>query len=189
MKKIFSHFGTWIAILCFFGCSLIPYNLNAAIRGGRNVQSVMDVSGNVLAVWEALDTTLLIQVIQSANYIALTNKWSAPFTISPTGYDTHTPIIATNSLGNVVVLCSYTDPITGVTRLAAVTCNTLLAAWSSPQNVSNSIENLSSDYKVNTSDTGQVVATWSSFTTSYTKTRASSSLFGGSCTTPVTISN
>lgn len=189
MKKSFSHIGITFLLAFFWGSFLTPASLAAAIKNGAHAQIYMDTSGNALSIWEAIDNSNGIHVIQSANYTALTSTWSAPIIISANGTNSYSPIMATNSLGNTVALWLVTDTTTAISRLVSATCSSLGGTWSSPTNVSNSTENVDNDYRVTINALGQVMATWSSFVTINTRVRAATSQFGGAWTSPQTISD
>lgn len=184
MKKIIFCIGI-LGVL-----ALSSTNLSAAIKNGENPQMQMDSSGNVLSVWEAVDNSTGLHVIQSAHYNAASGTWSSPIILSSTGSNAYSPIIASNDTGNTVAMWVYTDTNTAVTRLSSVSCSTIIGGtWSTPTNVSNSTENVSNDYKVTINSAGQVLAIWSSYVTINTRIRSATLQFGGSWSNPQTISD
>lgn len=189
MKNFFSLIRVTLILACYGGVFLTPASLAAAIKNGSNAQIYMDSSGNALSVWDAIDNSTGMHVIQSANYTAFTSTWSAPIIISSSGINSYSPVMDTNSLGNTVVLW-LTDTTSGVSRLCSSTSSSLLGGgWSTPKNVSNSTENVSNDYKVTINTSGQILATWSSFVNINTRVRAATALFGGNWNNPQTISD
>lgn len=150
------------------------------------LQTKMDVSGNVVAVWQ--DDLNIGGYELRASVLPLGGSWSTPVTISPGGgTNASIPRIAINSSGNAIVIWTDYNPNVGYTSLYAVTL-TGLTTWSSPAQVSEDTEHVYQDYFVKLSDNDDVVVTWDSFSfvTFEASIRAQASTFG-TWNTPVTI--
>ena len=101
MKKSFP-FST--KIFCFLAIFCFYFQGAQALNWSENQTMKVDSSGNIVAVWQSYDQINEVYVIQSSYYDTTSATWSSVSTISDTTINSFSPVVASNSAGDVVVL-------------------------------------------------------------------------------------
>lgn len=153
----------------------------------------MDPTGNVVAVWNALDENSN-PILQASTLPFGETTWTTPVNISyalGTNITNNPPSIYSNGNGDIVVLWQYVDN----TDSQFFTAATMLPAGESTWNtatVSTSGENANyGDHRLALNDNGNLVLLWTSTISGNSVIRVSTSTIGTSTTwsTPVSITD
>jgi hypothetical protein len=166
--------GSWTA----------PFNISATGGNADSCLLSMDDTSlikNAVAVWHRFNGTNFI--IQGA-YLTYGGSWSSPANISASGQDAIVPIVAIDSSGNSVITCSQYDGTNFNTKSA-----TQLYTQPWGPNFTLSIPGHTvGQPTVDVSYSGNATFLWSEFDGTNHLIKVSSLPFGGTWTSPITIS-
>ena len=187
MKKSFP-FST--KIFCFLAIFCFYFQGAQALNWSENQTMKVDSSGNIVAVWQSYDQINEVYVIQSSYYDTTSATWSSVSTISDTTINSFSPVVASNSAGDVVVTW-VTDNSNGTPAIWA-SVRPVNGSFSSPAALSdiNDIAIIQA-CKVSVNNSGNIIVSWLAFIDfTYTAVvRAVQGTITGSWSAPVTVSN
>lgn len=178
MSYMKNFFKFW---LCVSSCFISFGNLMAdpAIAP----QTRVDSSGNIVAVWETIDSTIMTSSKPAGG------SWTTPVMISGSGVNAILPRLVMNSSGNAVVVWQAFDDVVGDYCIQA-SMYPFGGTWSSPVRITNtSSDQMFSDETIQINEEGDIVVTWCSYlgTAHAFAILGTTATFGGSWTTPVMI--
>lgn len=156
------------------------------------VIEAMDDAGDVVALWEDLDPVTSNPAIIGAIYTG--GVWSSPTTISDNTTVSFGAIVTINRAGDVVAGWLQVDTVNEVEAFYAAFADASTATWTLPgQRISTITDNvtlINLDISNPTTGTPTVVATYDSYigSDSFASERANTATFGGTWSTPQTIS-
>lgn len=186
MKRICKKYLTVFCALSAFFC----VHGEKIYADAENVTGVMDSAGDMVAVWTDFDPDTDTAIVVVAT-LPVSGSWSAPTTISNNENEATTPAVAINAAGNVIVGWQEENAIT--TTMNAATFSFGGGGWSSAQQLSANTENVGETLAVTVSNAATVTvgAVWTAVLGSndYYSARAATATFGGTWSTPVTISS
>jgi hypothetical protein len=160
-----------------------PVNLSAGVEDARDPQLTVDSTGLVTAVWETWGGSF--DIIQSSTSQS-GGAWSLPIDINALGLrDAYTPQLTVDSTGLVTAVWETSgsggDTIQSSARPRG-------GSWTTPVNLSAAGQD-AYDAQVTVDSTGLVTAVWFRWNGNYDIIQSSTSLSGGSWTTPVDLSS
>lgn len=150
--KCFSNFKIFFLLLVTVFSLKNETNLCALLPEIR-----LDINGNAVAVWEALDTNEVHRIF-SSTFSNFTMTWSPPIAISSASVNAFAPQMSVAiSTGNAVALWFFSD-LSGNNGLQAAQYN---GTWSAPATLTGN-ENPLGDYRVDIAENanGNMIAIW-----------------------------
>lgn len=153
MKKIFYSNFTWIISICFILSKCYLFAV-------ASPQIVMDAQGNAVSIWhqECSDNCHIIQ----SSFMAFGKEWNAPVSLTSGGVNSVHPQIAINDEGKVVAIWLQVDKVNSTCALMGAMFHSL-SNWSAPEQISSPDELVTSYYKVNINNEGNIIAIWNSY--------------------------
>ncbi len=182
MKNRFSTvFGILLAL---FSCLILSANADVINNPGTPLLA-LDGSGDLVLVWQSVDETTGMNVIQSSSYLASSATWSAPQTLSDLTQNSDNPLVKMNSSGNAIAIWIGTDATTSWLQAATLT---LGGTWSSIVYISlinQIVIDSPSSLQMEIDDSNNIFILWNGYdiNTGLTSIYGSSSVFGGTWTT------
>lgn len=148
------------------------------------------VSGNIVAIWEAFDTSNNVSVIEASIFNFSSQTWSSPVTLSDVlANSSHPHLVVAN--GQAIAIWTTQNAVTGTNAIFAATSITSSGNWSSATQLTapGGAEHALGDYRVDLNPTGTAMATWGAYLTPNTTTNARANYMSnfGTWNGPVTI--
>lgn len=147
----------------------------------------LDSTGNALALWtDNIDFTI------ESSMKSLAGSWTTPIPISNQTLSSN-PQLVLNGLGNGAAIWVGVNDETGGHNLygAMFVGNAVfsLSAWTTSKRISDSTDEVLTDYQIRLTDSGNVMAIWTDVSNGITKVKTSSGMIDSSNTwsAPVTI--
>lgn len=176
--------------LCtFFTVLFVGLGTSGAIASENPIIKI-DANGNGIAVWDTVSGGSTI-LIQASAYIGGT--WGTPQTLvnDPNAYGQKAAMTA-NGASDVQAVVIWTGDASGNVALFASMLPSASDDWTTPAQISSSTESVvNTVYDVVMNDSGNIIATWSSYDSSYNqyiRSATSTIGFSNSWSTPTTVS-
>lgn len=179
--KTFQNRSKLIALLII----LLSWSNVFAYSWSEEQKIGIDAAGNVVALWQTVDSVSGNFVIQAA-YLSFGGTWSAPTTLSSSSIESYSPLLAVNSRGDAVALW-FIDDLSGNVAIQS-SMLPFGGSWSTPAQISLVPQIITQNSDLRMNDNGNIVATWSVLVDSESVIRVATATMGGTWSDPVTIS-
>jgi len=155
-------------IYCFTAIFVLTFQSAFVIEeSAHNPLIIADSSGNKVLLWSAVDNETQNNVIQVVTYVASTNRWDPPITISDKGQNAYSPKLAIDNSGNVVAAWMQNDSIGGNVGIYIASISKVVKSswgtWILPVLVSSSYENVIPNFQLSFDNSSGFFLTWGAY--------------------------